>query len=127
MEEKEERTVKRGKPIVLKISPGRLAALVGSLNGRERMITPPRSLPDITPNTSAQSSGEGPKSPESSSGSGKKRTLPQSPPEAVRRSPRNHRILEANPTPLASVATREKKPHPFFLGKEARMCRIKLV
>ena len=118
-EDKEVPVVKPGEPIVLKISPGRLAAVVAALEGQQRMITPPRSLPDVVPQTPVQASAEGPKTPKSSSV--RKRSLPQSPSEVVRRSPRNHREQEPSPTPTAQAPVKEKKkPHPFFLGKEAR-------
>jgi hypothetical protein len=111
--------LKPGEPIVLKITPGRLAAVVAALEGQQRMITPPRSLPDVVPQTPVQASAEDPKTPKSSSG--RKRSLPQSPSEASRRSPRN-RVQEPTPTPTAQAPVKEKKkPHPFFLGKEARM------
>jgi hypothetical protein len=124
-EEKREPIVKPGEPIVLKVSPGRLTAVVTALEGPQRMITPPRSLPDVVPQTPVQVDIEGPKTPKSSRGSGKKRSLPQSPSEAVRRSPRNHRAQEPTPTPSAPALVKEKKkPHPFFLGKEARISTL---
>jgi len=122
-EEKTEQAVKPGEPIVLKMSPGRLASAVAGLPGQDRMITPPRSLPDIVVlQTPVQADVEGPKTPTSSKGNGRKRSLPQSPSEAVRRSPRNHRVEEPRPTSTAQAHVKEKKkPHPFFLGKEARI------
>lgn len=133
-------------PLVFKIDPAKLAAPTQFIQTSERMITPPRSLPDIIPETPIQTETSAPKTPISSRGSGKKRSLPQSPPENVRRSPRNHRgsqdplpppmyhpILPKPPTqhmlidsapasapPVPSKPAVAKKPHPFFMGKEAR-------
>lgn len=127
-EETGKQVTKPGELIVLKISPGKLASVVGTtVQGQDRMITPPRSLPDIvvlqTP-VQVQANAEGPKTPTSSRERGKKRSLPQSPSEAVRRSPRNRRVQEPTPTPSAQTPVKKKNPHPFFLGKQARMTAL---
>lgn len=124
--EKGKQIMKPGEPIVLRISPGKLASVVGmTVQGQDRMITPPRSLPDtVVLQTPVQANAEGPKTPTSSRERGKKRSLPQSPSEAVRRSPRNHRVQEPTPTPSAQTPVKKKNPHPFFLGKQARMTSL---
>jgi len=104
---------KFGKPLVFKIAPAKLAGILASVRPPDRMITPPRSLPDVTPETSVQPENSSPKSPRSG---GKKRAHQQSPSEAVRRSPRNHRL--SNEPSTQNPVT---KPHPFFLGKAASM------
>jgi hypothetical protein len=99
--------------VAFKIPPPNLAAILGP---PERMITPPRSLPDMTPETPVhlvQHANTAPNSPESG---GKKRQYQQSPLQTVRRSPRNHRL--SNEPAIEKPVT---KPHPFFLGKAARM------
>ena len=120
--------------LVFKIAPERLSAVVRRVENGQRMITPPRSLPDtIMPETPKQN-GDEPTTPKSS-GKGKgKESYQQSPTEDVRRSPRNHRssfdtiVFPAiAPRPVliapkpAPPAAKSKAPHPFFLGKEARM------
>lgn len=91
----------------------KLAAALESARPSHRMITPPRSLPDVIPESPVHPKQDTPKSSRSG---GKKRTHQQSPSEGVRRSPRNHR-LSKEPSIEKPVA----KPHPFFLGKAARM------
>jgi hypothetical protein len=105
--------------LVFKVSPAKLAFAVQQ-HAPERMVTPPRSLPDVIPQTPVQEDQEVPKTPTSRS-SQKKRSFQQSPTDGLRRSPRNHR-RESLATPVVDVPA--KKPHPFFLGKEARMCFV---
>jgi hypothetical protein len=108
-----EGATKIGKLLVFRIAPAKLTGVLASARPPDRMITPPRSLPDVTPETPVQLEHS---SPKSSRSGGKKRAHRQTPSEAVRRSPRNH--------PLSTVPSIQKpvtKPHPFFLGKAARM------
>jgi hypothetical protein len=105
--------------LVFKVSPTKLAVAVQQ-HASERMVTPPRSLPDVIPQTPLQGEQEVPKTPSPRS-SQKKRSFQQSPTDAVRRSPRNHQ-RESIATPVVDVPA--KKPHPFFLGKEARSCFV---
>jgi hypothetical protein len=109
-------------PLHFKIDPVKLAAAIESVNQAERMITPPRSLPDIIAEPPVQNVPDVPKTPESK-GSQRKHSLPQSPSEGVRRSPRNHRP-SAETLPTSKPVKDTKKSHPFFLGKEARMCLV---
>lgn len=104
---------KIGKLLVFKIAPSKLAGALASARPADRMITPPRSLPDVAPETPVQPEHT---SPKSSRSGGKKRAHQQSPSEAVRRSPRNHR-----PSTEPSIQKPVTKPHPFFLGKAARI------
>lgn len=145
----------RGK-LVFRLTPEKLSAVVhGVQNGQNRMITPPRSLPDTAastvPETPKQNGDATSTTPNSSERRKGKRTIQQSPTvENVRRSPRNHRSSfdEAvfppaiAPRPLIPIApkyvpiaprqaaiapkpapptSKPKTPHPFFLGKEARI------
>lgn len=120
--------------LVFKVAPEKLSAVVREAENGQRMITPPRSLPDtVVPETPKQN-GDEPTTPKSSGKGSGKRSYQQSPTENVRRSPRNHRLsFDANvfpaiaPGPVviapepAPPAAKSKAPHPFFLGKEARM------
>lgn len=108
-------------PMVFKITPSKLAAAVGYPELLERMTTPQPSSTDVVVETSVQPEQQNMETPKASRNAQKKRTLPQSPSEGVRRSPRNHRA--ASP-PNEILIVKEKKLHPFFLGKEARMCSI---
>jgi len=103
---------KPGEPIVLKLPSSNLAA-AGSPPLVARPPTPPNSMPDVIPETPKQSNPETNVSPKSRRGA-KKRQLPNSPTEGVRRSPRNHSTANDSAGAL--------KTHPFFLGKAARMC-----
>jgi hypothetical protein len=109
--------IKVHQPLHFKINPSKLAAAIEFVHRTERMITPPRSLPDLVPETPAQLESDAPKTPESKD-SQKKRSFQDSP---VRRSPRNHsrsKEAVASTEPIVDA----KKSHPFFMGKEARMC-----
>src|SRR5579859_7600787 len=77
--------------LVFKIAPEKLSTVVRGVENGQRMITPPRSLPDtVVPETPKQN-GDEPTTPKSS-GTGKgKGSHQHSPTENVRRSPRNHR------------------------------------
>jgi hypothetical protein len=112
--------VKAGQPLVFKITPSKLSAAVEFPKSSERMITPPPSLPDVVPMTPVQQEDDT-STPSTLGGRNeKKRGFQQSPSEGVRRSPRNHRTaVESEPVPKVEIIV--KKPHPFFLGKEARM------
>jgi hypothetical protein len=111
-------------PMVFKITPSKLAAAIGSPRPSERMTTPPPVLTDVVVETPVPSEQQDMEAPKPSRSGQKKRTLPQSPSEGVRRSPRNHR---ATSPPSENLIVKEKKLHPFFLGKEARMCFSLLV
>jgi hypothetical protein len=112
--------VKVEQPLHFKIDPAKLAAAIESASQTERMITPPRSLPDVITETPVQNVPDVPKTPESK-GSERKHSLPQGPSEGVRRSPRNHR--PSTETLSTSKPVKDtKNAHPFFLGKEARIC-----
>jgi hypothetical protein len=136
---------------VFKVAREKLSAVVDGVQLQgQRMITPPRSLPDTAaiPET-PKHNGDTATTPNSSTERNGKRAFQQSPTENVRRSPRNHRSsFDANafpavavrpiaiapkPVPIAPqtpvhiapkpvhIAPKPKIPHPFFLGKEARI------
>jgi len=109
-------TTKNGQPLIFQINPSKLAAVLESPRLQERLITPPSSIPELIPETPVQSEHDANKTPKSSRSSQKKRVHQQSPSEPVRRSPRHHRASQ-EPSVQKPVA----KPHPFFLGKAARM------
>ena len=104
--------VSLGEPLVFRIAPSKLAAAISL--AVPRPLTPPNSLPDVIPETPVLANVEPNVTPRSRSG-GKKRGPPNSAEEGLRRSPRNH----AKSTEVATNIA--KKPHPFFMGKLARM------
>jgi hypothetical protein len=113
---------KGGQPIVFKITPSRLAAAIESSQLFDPFIISPQPSPDVVFETPVQTGGDVERTPKSSRDSQRKRSFQQSPSEGVRRSPRNHRAArESTPTPIIKPVTTEKKTHPFFLGKEARI------
>lgn len=100
-------------PLIFKFTPSKLAAVL-TLSRPAELVTPPKSSLDVVPETPIHQHVQTPHTPTSSGR--KKRALEASPSEGVRRSPRNHQTGE---TQQASQ-TVKIKPHPFFLGKEAR-------
>ena len=112
-EERDKPKVTAKEPVVLKLTPSKLAAILAPTQSGT-FETPPHSSPNIVPETPLQQRAKTPTTPTSSEQ--KKCSLEASPIESVRRSPRNHQRRETmTPSVLA------KKPHPFFLGKEARI------
>jgi hypothetical protein len=120
--------------LVFKITPEKLSAVVNGVENGQRMITPPRSLPDTAVSETPKQNADGPTTPKSEKGKGKRSYQPPSPTENIRRSPRNHQssfdatafpALDPGPVAIAPKpappASKPKIPHPFFLGKEARM------
>ena len=107
-------------PLIFKFTPSKLAAAL-TLSRPAEAVTPPKSSLDVVPETPIQQHVQTPQTPASSGR--KKRALDASPSEGVRRSPRNHRTGE---TQKASQPVKIK-PHPFFLGKEARKYPLEIL
>jgi len=102
-------------PMVFKVTPEKLAAVVENRSNRE--TTPLQTSTEVIPETPVKEENQKTRTPKSSRRSEKKRTLDQTSTDTVRRSPRNRRQDE--PTPSVAPPKKEAKPHPFFLGKEA--------
>ena len=106
-----------GQLIGFNLGPSKFAAASEYQCRSERLITPPPSISEVASQSPAQSDHSVNETPKSSRGSRKKRVHPENPSEAARRSPRFNQ-----PAQEPSKETLPTKPHPFFLGKAARMC-----
>ena len=108
-------------PLVFKIARAKLARITENRQASGRPITPPSPMPDPMATISTLAEKENQDTTTSAPSTAAKQNLPQSP-SGVRRSPRNHRTNPPFPPPAESESIKkEKKTHPFFLGKETRM------
>lgn len=115
-------SIEVAQPLVFKVDPKKLMAIVNSTGPADTIITPPTSFPEAVSETLVNLEEENHAEPKTPRSTGKKQKVPQSPSEEVRRSPRNLRPAnEPVPEALPTLVVEEKKTHPFFLGKEACM------